>query len=200
PRHPRTPLSGAPFMTASIPSADDLLLQRALDAELRPSEWQAFEQRLEADADFRRRFEELELLRDLRGAARPESRLTTNFADRVVARALALQTPVPTEASTARATVSATEVKSSTAVELKSPLSLWLERAIVVAALVLVGLGVLLFARPTVEPTTMEASPELRSELRRLYDELAERERLDRLDRARNAEAASETDATTRGR
>lgn len=187
-------------MTASIPSADDLLLQRALDAELRPSEWQAFELRLEADVDFRRRFEELELLRDLRGAARPESRLTTNFADRVVARALALQTPVPTEASTARATVSATEVKSSTAVELKSPLSLWLERAIVVAALVLVGLGVLLFARPTVEPTTMEASPELRSELRRLYDELAERERLDRLDRARNAEAASETDATTRGR
>ena len=69
-----------------------------------------------------------------------------------------------------------------------------LERAILVAAVLLVGITITIFARPFGGATTMDASPEVRAELRELYDRLAERERLQRIERERADSSMSETE------
>ena len=167
------------------PGDDDLLLQRALDDELRPSERIEFEARLEAEPDLRQRLTSMEAMRDLRHLARPRGGLGLDFADRVVAQCQAAAAPeMDTEEST-----------PAEPVRLRS----WLEAAIVLAASVLLLLGVSLFARGDHDSATMQASPEVREEVRQLYEKLAEEERLRRVDVEMQIQRSEAAESETRG-
>lgn len=178
------------------PGDDDLLLQRALDDELRPSERLAFEERLEAEPRLRERLDEMVSMRAMRLLARPRGGLGLDFADRVVARCQELakdeadpsSSAVVSSAAVSSAATTTTKLESTSAattvvdaapadpVRLRS----WLETAIVLAAGVLLVLGVSLFARSEPDPATIQASPQVREEVRQLYRKLAEKERLRR--------------------
>ncbi|MCA8969323.1 MAG: hypothetical protein KDC95_06045 [Planctomycetes bacterium] len=183
-------------MSEALPREDDLLLQRALDGELAPAELRSFESRLEQDSAFERRFAELEALLEIRRSARPRGRLPVDFADRIVARAMNGDVDASCEVaeSSARWTTnvggSFDAATTSSVVHVRA----WLERAILVAAVLLVGITITIFARPFGGATTMDASPEVRAELRELYDRLAERERLQRIERERADSSMSETE------
>ncbi|MCB9880644.1 MAG: hypothetical protein H6832_13560 [Planctomycetes bacterium] len=186
-------------MSEALPREDDLLLQRALDGELAPAELRAFESRLEQDAAFERRFAELEALLEIRRSARPRERLPIDFADRIVARAMngdvdatgdVVESVAPLASETGGSTGEHDAAASAPVVHLR----VWLERAILVAAVLLIGITITLFARPFGEATSMDASPEVRAELRELYDRLAERERLQRIERERADTSTSESE------
>ena len=169
---------------------DDLLLQRALDSELRPNERLELDQRLAQEPRLRARLTELEAMREFRLEARPRGGLGLDFADRVMARCETMRpSPAPNDSvpneEIVEEAVEETSVASAPAggdaisLQLRTRLETW----ILVAATFLVGLGAALWMRNTPQNSLMQASPEVKQEVRELYDQFEERQRRQRLER-----------------
>lgn len=158
---------------------DDLILQRALDDELRPNERLELDQRLESDPRLRARLTELETMRDLRREARPRGGLGLDFADRVMAQCEIASDDAPDELPR-EPVAGGPRLRSQ------------LETYILIAATLVIALGAALFLRGHEEPSSMQASPEVRQEVRRLYEKFEEQLRREKLDRELRA-GGSET-------
>lgn len=177
---------------SEMPHGDELLLQRALDDELRPSEAIDFEARLAKEPALRARLRELEVLRDFRASAQPQGGLGLDFADRVTAQLFADRPESVSESVDSREGVqrpatgfeTADEISPALAAPARSPIAL-LDRGILVAAALLLALGLGLMMRSnSSESSRLEAADlEVRSELKRLRDKYEEKERRARLER-----------------
>lgn len=170
---------------AELPNDDELLLQRALDGELRPNEALEFEARLEREPGLRRRLEEARALQAFRSSAQPRGGLGLDFADRLTARVMSdLESEsAPQAAESAAAEVEDTLALGQEAIPFRKPAA-WLDRAILIAALVLVGLGIsfMIDANAT-KRGEVEANPEIRREVKVLTERYEARLRKQRLER-----------------
>jgi anti-sigma factor RsiW len=146
------------------PSADDLLLQRFLDDELRATERRDLEVRLAADAGLARTLDGLRRQRQLIAADWPEPvPLTAGFGDRLWAGFRSeLRLPPPAAAGVAAFS------EASALLALKR----W---SLVAAAAVLLLTGILTLWRPAA-PATLQADPTVHKLLRELEREAQQAE------------------------
>lgn len=171
------------------PSADELLLQRYIDDELRPTERRDFEQRLASEADLASRLREA---RELRGVFLHDRReveelppLGVGFAERAFAELRREEREVGSTANSAQETAlqgvgAPTSVRGSAHVAQLVALKTW---TLVAASIAILLLTLVMFWNPK-QPTVMQAGRSLRDVDRRV-ELLESRERLRELEAKR---------------